>query len=130
MPANNIDPNDPCYTISDFCHMIGLSRQRLQQLWDKGDGPPVRRHGRNVCIPLAQASVWLLQRATSRALSEADRQRYMAMLDRLVQVRNSIANWEETAERIANISARHPPQHWPKGRPGRPRKPHAAQTLV
>jgi hypothetical protein len=83
MSANNIDTSAPCYTISDFTHMVGLSRQRLQQLWDKGDGPPVRRTGRNVCIPLEGASVWLLQRATSRALSETDRQRYMAMLDRL-----------------------------------------------
>jgi hypothetical protein len=118
MYASTIDPNDPCYTIHDFTHLIGLTRQRLMQLWDKGNGPPVRRHGRSVCIPLESASIWLLRRATSPSLSETDRQRYMAMLDRLVQVRNSLMNWQDTAKWIADVSTRHPPQKKARGEGG------------
>jgi hypothetical protein len=111
MTDKQINVADPCYTISDFTHMVGLSRQRLQQLWDKGAGPPVKRLGRAVCIPLAQAQEWILERATSPTMNDEDRQRYMDMLDRISQVRHALANLEQTAAWIADITGRRPPTH-------------------
>jgi hypothetical protein len=107
-----INADDPCYSIADFTHMVGLSRQRLQQLWDVGKGPPVRRgRGHAACIPLAEAQDWMLERATSPHLNDEDRERYIAMLDRISEVRHALANLEDTARWIADITERRPPMH-------------------
>jgi hypothetical protein len=57
-----------CFNVSDFAQEAGLSKQRLYQLWEKGDGPPrftrqlPGRRWHTVCIPKKEGLAWIKRR--------------------------------------------------------------------
>jgi hypothetical protein len=52
----------PVYTIDEFCRAHRISRAKLYQLWDAGDGPRVMRVGIKVLITTEAAAEWRASR--------------------------------------------------------------------
>lgn len=50
------------YTVSEFCSTHRLSRAKLYQLWDAGQGPQRMQIGTKVLISIEAAEKWRRQR--------------------------------------------------------------------
>jgi hypothetical protein len=56
--APTIIPDPPLYTVLLFCRVHFLSRSKLYELWDEGQGPAVVRVGRRRYITGKAAQAW------------------------------------------------------------------------
>jgi excisionase family DNA binding protein len=50
----------PFLNTAQTAHYLGLSRRTLEEMRERGEGPPCRKHGRQVRYHIAEVEAWSL----------------------------------------------------------------------